>query len=97
MLAGSIDGSAEAEDLNAYSLSAGPGVGDSFGSGSPVFDVGSAVANEIELRITFTLTPGDHASFNSTFLVLPGPIPAPGALALMGLAGLVASRRRARG
>jgi uncharacterized protein (TIGR03382 family) len=44
------------------------------------------------MQFRFSLTAGDSASFTSIFVV--EAIPAPGALALMGLAGLRSRRRR---
>lgn len=52
----------------------------------PVSDIGA--------RFAFTLSAGDLASGTSIFRVQA--IPAPGALALLGLGGLVAGRRRGR-
>jgi uncharacterized protein (TIGR03382 family) len=46
----------------------------------------------IGIQLHFSLTAGDSVSISSFFDV--EPIPAPGALALLGLAGLVGSRRR---
>lgn len=53
-------------------------------------EVGPAVNTTIGIRNAFMLTPGDNASFTSTFLI----VPAPGAFGVLGLAGLVAGRRR---
>lgn len=46
--------------------------------------------NTIGIRIVFDLTPGETVTFNDTFQF----IPTPGALALLGLAGLAGGRRR---
>jgi hypothetical protein len=53
-----------------------------------------AINTDIAITLTFTLTAGDSASFTSIFAVEASNIPAPGALALVGIAGLVGSRRR---
>lgn len=64
-------------------------ISDNLGSaGSPV-PVGATVS-EIRSQFKFSLTPGDRASGTSTFEILP----APGASALFGLAGLLVARRR---
>ncbi len=52
--------------------------------------VGPALSSTIGLQFRFTLSAGDSVSFSSLFNV----VPAPGAMALMGAAGLVGSRRR---
>jgi hypothetical protein len=46
--------------------------------------------SEIGIRVNFSLTPGDSVTVTGVF----GVIPAPGALALLGIAGLAGSRRR---
>jgi len=53
-----------------------------------------AVTTNIAVMLRFTLTAGDSASFTSIFVV--EPVPAPGAVALLGLAGLAARSRRRR-
>ncbi|MEC9374251.1 MAG: hypothetical protein VYC34_10425 [Planctomycetota bacterium] len=78
------------------SISAGAFGSDSFDPsesfGDPIPSApGPAVLNSIGIRLDFTLTPGDQASFTSVFVV---EIPGPGALALFGVAGLAVSRRR---
>lgn len=46
--------------------------------------------SSMSILMTFDLTPGDRVTFNYNY----GVIPAPGALALLGLAGVVGGRRR---
>jgi hypothetical protein len=75
---------------SAYSYS-----GAAFGSsqvGPESFDptVGPALNSTIGLQFRFALSAGDSVSFSSLFNV----VPAPGAIALMGAAGVVGSRRR---
>lgn len=53
-------------------------------------EVGPAVLNTIGIRNSFMLTPGDNASFTSTFII----VPAPAGIAAAGLVGLVGLRRR---
>jgi hypothetical protein len=53
-------------------------------------EAGPGVLANIGIRNRFELTPGDNASFTSTFFI----IPAPSGVALLGLAGLAAARRR---
>jgi hypothetical protein len=53
-------------------------------------EIGPAVAGSIGIRNAFMLTPGDNASFTSTFFI----IPAPAGVAAFALAGLVGLRRR---
>lgn len=77
-----------------YSLSAGPlgteSDSDSFGDPIPVG--GPAANNNIAIRLEFELTPGDQASISSLFNIIA--VPTPGALALLGVAGLAGRRRR---
>jgi hypothetical protein len=66
-----------------------------FGSsqvGPESFDpvVGPALNATIGLQFRFTLSAGDSVSFSSLFNV----VPAPGAIALLGAAGCISSRRR---
>ena len=75
---------------SAYSYS-----GMAFGSsqvGPESFDpvVGPALNATIGLQFRFTLSAGDSVSFSSLFNV----VPAPGAIALLGAAGCISSRRR---
>jgi len=53
-------------------------------------EAGPALISSIGIRNRFELTPGDNASFTSTFNI----IPTPGAVGLLGVAGLAATRRR---
>lgn len=48
--------------------------------------------NTMSIRLEFDLTPGEKATFNGSF----GFVPAPGAMALLGLAGLIGRGRRRR-
>jgi hypothetical protein len=75
---------------SAYSYS-----GAAFGStqvGPESFDptAGPALNTTIGLQFRFTLSAGDSVSFSSLFNV----VPAPGAVALLGAAGCIGSRRR---
>ena len=60
--------------------------------GIPVPNAGPPVLNNIGIRISFSLTQLDQASITSVFNV----VPAPGAIALLGVAGLTVRRRRRR-
>jgi hypothetical protein len=78
---------------------AGPGTGgtaiigpSSFGQPFPIN--GPAVVGSIGIRLEFSLTAGDSIAMTSFFRV--EPVPAPGALALLGLAGLAGGKRRRR-
>ena len=53
---------------------------------------GPALNSTIALQFRFTLSAGDSVSFSSLFNVVD--VPAPGALALLGAAGCLGSRRR---
>lgn len=66
----------------------------SFGFPSPPSLPGPAVASSIGIRLDFTLTPGDSASFTSNFVVEPVPEPATGLLLGGGLAVLGIRRRK---
>jgi len=72
------------------SLMANGNTFDEFGTPIPSAP-GPAIANSIGIQLEFTLTPGDQASFTSTFVA---EIPTPGTLAVFGAAGLVIGRRR---
>lgn len=52
---------------------------------------GPAVLNSIGILLSFSLTAGDQATFSSVFVA---EIPSPAPLAVFGVAGLVAARRR---
>lgn len=72
-----------------YSLTpaSNPGtVSDSAGSGGVL----AGVPNNIAIRLVFDLSAGEEVSFNGNLAY----IPTPGALVLLGLAGLVSRRRR---
>ncbi len=51
---------------------------------------GPALVGQIGIRNSFELTPGDNASFTSTFNI----IPAPSGIAALGMLGFAAARRR---
>lgn len=92
-----IDGSSVRTMLSGASYSVGTAFGStSFGPttfGYPVGSVtGPAAFQSIALQFRFSLSAGDSASFSSVFVV--NPIPAPGALALLGLAATIGRRRR---
>lgn len=86
-LAGSLLVGASASAGSFLSQTIGP---DSFGSPIPSLPYG-AVSQNIAIRLAFTLTAGDSASFTSLFVV----VPAPGAMAVAAL-GLIAGRGRRR-
>ncbi len=68
-------------------------VPDSFGDPIPSTLVPDSVApGALGISLLFALTPGDAVSFASTFVVQP--VPGPAALPLLGVLGLVGSRRR---
>ncbi|MFO0961516.1 MAG: PEP-CTERM sorting domain-containing protein [Phycisphaerales bacterium] len=74
-----------------------------FQAGSPRTEVfgGEAVpkgyvSSQMGLRLNFTLTAGDSVTFSTVFQVIGSPVPAPGAMALLGVAGLAGTRRRRR-
>lgn len=75
-----------------------PGQSPTFGPqefGAPVFPPtlpGPAVAGSIGIRFEFSLTPGDVATLNGVFNVVPEP----GTAGLVAMAGLVLFRRRRR-
>lgn len=66
--------------------------GGSFGQGSTLY--GPAINSTIGIRFAFTLSAGDSVSFSSIFVA--NPVPAPGAIALVGFAGAFVSTRRRR-
>ena len=57
---------------------------------------GPAIANEIAIRLAFSLTPGDSASFTSRFEVIPIPEPLSLGLVLWGITGLAFAGRPRR-
>ncbi len=68
--------------------------GGSFGTPTPL--AGPAINNTIGIRYAFTLSAGDSVSFSSIFVA--NPVPAPGAIALGILTGVIGrgGRRRVR-
>lgn len=92
----STDGMLIADLLSApISISTNPFQSALVGSGSFGEPIPSApgpnLTNSLEITLRFTLGAGDSAAFTS---ILVAQVPAPGAVALLGLAGLVGSRRR---
>lgn len=94
-----IDGNVVASLLNnpfsvgkagAGSVGIGP---ESFGTPIPSM-AGPGVNSTIGIRLTFSLTAGEQASFSSVFVV--EAVPAPAGLAVLGLAGIAGGRRRRR-
>lgn len=88
------DGSVAASLLSGVSVNAGPFgsalIGpDSFGTPIPSQPYG-AINSTMAIRYEFSLTAGDSVSLAGSFVAVPGP----GAVALLGVAGLVARRRR---
>jgi hypothetical protein len=83
--------------IPAYSLAAPPGgtngATQSFGT-FPGSIPGPAVASFIGIQHIFSLTPGDTATFNSTFHLVAVPEPATFGLVLLGLVGLALAGRR---
>ena len=59
---------------------------------SPVTNVGPAVATDIGIVFNLTLTPGETATVNGTFVVVP--IPEPASLVILGLGALLLRVRR---
>jgi uncharacterized protein (TIGR03382 family) len=74
-----------------YTFSSGQYLSNTAGPEGFVLELSGPVTTDIGIRLDFTLTPGDSASFTSIFTV---EIPAPGAAGLIGLAALVGLRRR---
>lgn len=74
-----------------YSLNAGP-FGVANDNASFVNLAGPNGASMIALQLRFTLSPGDSASVTGIFSI--EAVPAPAALAVLGLAGLIGGRRR---
>jgi MYXO-CTERM domain-containing protein len=93
---GSLDGVVQLSLMtNPFSFSA-PAFGSApfgpFAGGGP--GVPGSYDTSIKIAITFELSDGDSVSFTANFSAKSTP--APGALALIGLAGLVGGRRRRR-
>jgi hypothetical protein len=86
-LAGSLLAGASASAGSFQSATIGPAT---FGAPIPSQPYG-AVTTNIAIRLAFTLTAGDSASFTSLFVVVPAPA---GAFAMLGLFGLGGRRRR---
>ncbi|MFO0895742.1 MAG: hypothetical protein U0574_12400 [Phycisphaerales bacterium] len=75
-----------------FSFNAGQFLSSTSGSDSFTAEPGPGVNSQIGIRFEFTLTAGDSASFTSIFTV--NAVPAPGAIGLLAVAGLVGLRRR---
>jgi hypothetical protein len=86
-LAGSLLTGASASAGAFQSSTIGPA---SFGAPIPSQPYG-AVNTNIAIRLAFTITAGDSASFTSLFVVVPAPA---GAFAMLGLLGIGGRRRR---
>jgi hypothetical protein len=86
---------------HSFSKSAGPSLSANIAStnfGSPIPSLlGPAVASSIGIRLDFTLTPLDSASFTSNHVVEAVPEPQTGALLAIGLVMLARGRRRRAG
>ncbi len=94
-----IDGGAWQTLLNSNSVSSGSFLSatigpESFGGPSIPSLLGPAVANTIGITLKFSLTAGDSASFTSIFVV--EPVPGPGGVAILSIAGLLGFGRRRR-
>lgn len=87
-VAGTLLAGASASTGAFQSATIGP---DSFGSPIPSLPFGAVNAN-IAIRLAFTLTAGDSASFTSLFVVIPAPA---AGFAMIGLLGVGSRRRRA--
>jgi|GEM_PF-6062838 len=74
------------------SFSASTNLTTAFGSFGFADEVGPAVASTLGINHNFTLTDGDNVNFVGSFIV--EEIPAPGGVALFGVAGLALARRR---
>lgn len=76
----------------ALAASSNPGGGSSTNSASGTVPVTAYTPppTSMSILMTFDLTPGDRVTFNYNYFVIPSP----GALALLGLAGVVGGRRR---
>jgi len=88
------DGAVAAGMLTGVSVNAGPFgsslIGpESFGTPIPSQSYG-AINTDMAIRYEFSLTAGDSVSLAGSFVA----VPAPGAIALLGVAGLVGRRRR---
>jgi uncharacterized protein (TIGR03382 family) len=92
---GAVPGGTLFADLLPNSVMAGAFSSNTANGSFPGGGAFSAIANpvsDMSARYNFTLSANDDASGTSTYEIRP--VPAPGALALMGLGGLLAGRRR---
>jgi hypothetical protein len=78
---------------SAFNFLSNPIAGAAFGTPIPSQLEGAVTAN-IGIRLDFTLTPFDSASFTSNFVVIPIPEPGSFGLVALGLLGVAAIRRR---
>ncbi len=92
---GAVPGGTLFADLLPNSVIAGAfdsnSANDSFPGGGAFSPIGSAVS-DMSSRYRFSLSANDDASGTSTYEIRP--VPAPGAIALLGLGGLLSGRRR---
>jgi hypothetical protein len=88
MVASLLDDPFAVSKFGAGSVAIGP---EAFGQPIPSM-AGPAITETMAITFSFSLTAGDQASFTSVFTAVV--IPAPGALALLGLAGFIGRGRR---
>jgi hypothetical protein len=90
-----IDGNAVGSEYpDPFNLFVGGGTAD-YDEGPPIAGFAGSATQDIGIRLAFSLTPGDSATFNGN-ITFTSVVPGPGAAALLGLAGLMTTRRRRR-
>lgn len=88
-----VDGSSVRTLGDVFSVTALPNGTETVGPfsfGIPIFEGGPGINMGLAIRNQFTITADDSAGLNNTLIL----VPTPGAVALMGLAGLTVARRR---
>lgn len=94
MFTGYIDGGAVGSQYaDPFNLFVGGGTAD-FNAGPAIVGNAPSATQDLGIRLAFSLTPGDSATFNGNIFL--SSVPAPGACALIGFAGLLTARRRRR-